>query len=572
MSDTYYEEKRDLGYEWECYQGSGYEDSSITLSKEYTDEMLEGEVRAQLEDMPWESIEWYQERFSTYPRHSGWVDTNRYEPFAVRYYGNVPNFGEDGLRLGQLEYFWRFQSEEGVVYRLEWLTETRDFYSQERGEILAQHVFYILGDGGVMETPHYVEDAPPGPRSSITYLSVYGCNATLEGLPEAEEESPGISLDLDSETGQTERKRHFLDFYSNEDDPIGSLNLAWDHSKIQVYEVDSEVPLSSYQASAEEANGDTHCLEVQGIDAGQSALEWKYSRSGGQTTMKDVITIRAGEPKVVLYAPAAACDGNSIPITVYCFPTNLTPTQIQVSWELSAGNVSYGNPAGDYIQIDPGSDQYHWTIPNARWYATQTDHCNDTAFYNLRCKVSYPNNSPIETDRTLIVDAASKCAYGSANPYDFFSGEIDIQTEQIGPYRWKATVSQGTFVRDVKARINIQVSPDSQFYNLVVAEENFHKTQQFENPNHPIIKNYWKAEDVMTELQKLAPFYGATEKEAKASARREWERVQKQKVKEDQDRFLYPKPDRCAIEKEAKDAVGASYRLKMKCAYPACAN
>jgi hypothetical protein len=272
--------------------------------------------------------------------------------------------------------------------------------------------------------------------------------------------------------------------------------------------------------------------------------------------------------EVICSMPFTACDGEEVPITISVFPKHIAPSQIQVLRSGLAGNSNYGNPAGELSEAEIGSDQYHWKIPNARWYATQSNHCNDAASYTFGCRVSFPGRPITDIYQTLTVDAVS-CAVARVIPDTYFSGEIEVHTEQEGS-QWKATVSQGTFVRDLKAKIDISVPTTSQFYAMNLAEEEYHKYMQYENPDHPILKNYWKAEDVMTELQAKAPFYGDTEEEAKENAKGEWNALRDRYVRTEGERLAYPNPDYCAIEREAKEAVGASYRYKMQCAYPAC--
>ena len=480
------------------------------------------------------------------------------------------------LRLTQLEYYWRIPTDWQVVYRLEWITEARDmdWTAPSHGEVRDTHVAYILGTGGEVETEHFIEDAPSDTKSTIVGLCVYGCNATLMGLSEEEEEAPGINLPLDEGTGLSARKKLHLAFYSSEDDPIGSLSLTWDHNVLQLYEVDSDVPLGSFSVPDVEYFSN-HSLQVQGVAEGQSTLKWQYDRHSGENTMRDVITVRVGEPEIRLLVSPSACDGEEVPVRVLISPTSAVPTQVKMWMDTPEKVKNYGNLCKELSHVEPGTDQLNWVIPNARWYATQSDFCNDAAPYRLCCEVTFQSNVVAKTERIFMAAAVSlNCADARAKPVSVFSGEIAIHAEEYLPKRWRATVSQGTFVRDVKATIENNVSPNSQFYALTVAEETYHKTQQYENPNHPILQNYWSADDIMYQLTHLQNqpryFYGGTKAAAEEAARREWKRLQLVKRKEDNERLEYPNPDRCLLEKEAKDAVGSTYRLKMKCAYPWC--
>ena len=276
-------------------------------------------------------------------------------------------------------------------------------------------------------------------------------------------------------------------------------------------------------------------------------------------------------PRVRIVAPDMVCDGEEAILDIQYRPNTLVPVNVEVWWELPGDVINYGNPANELIQIIQDGGQLRWKIPNARWYSNQPGHCNSTAVYHLRARVTFQNDLVAEsTVRPFVVD--TDCIMGSADTFHYYSGDIDIHTEFDRP-RWKATIMQGTFHRDVRAATTVIVPRNSQFYTTIVAEENFHK-QQAENPNHPILKDFWTVEEVMTKLKLQEPFYGATEATARQAALSALERVKDNIRTETKRRFVYPSAVRCSLEREAKTAanVQASYRFRLECAYPLCGN
>ncbi len=106
---------------------------------------------------------------------------------------------------------------------------------------------------------------------------------------------------------------------------------------------------------------------------------------------------------------------------------------------------------------------------------------------------------------------------------------------------------------------------------MVSGEEIYHRDSQLQNPSHSILKDYWLATNVLTATIAQEPFSGATEQVAIQNARDEFElQVTIEEQRSISAVFSYPGTIRCALETEAKNAVDASHRVAMPCAYPLC--
>lgn len=167
------------------------------------------------------------------------------------------------------------------------------------------------------------------------------------------------------------------------------------------------------------------------------------------------------------------------------------------------------------------------------------------------------------------------CVDGSAQPIQYFSqyfsGDIVINATQVFSDVWHATISPGTFQRDVRAKVWWNTPTNSQYYSMVCGEEIYHRYAQLQNSSHPILKDDWLATNVLAATMAQGPFTRATEREARQNAREAFElQLATEEQRSISAVFACPSAVRCALETEAKNAVGASHREAMPCTYPLC--
>ena len=271
-----------------------------------------------------------------------------------------------------------------------------------------------------------------------------------------------------------------------------------------------------------------------------------------------------------------ACDGEAVEVNLHVTPAsskNLV-TNILFTATKPNGEVDFENPSGQGITFSQrNADIFEWQIDNTRLYSTQANHCNTASDYKIIATCEVPCATvTCETDPvTFTASTTRACIDGEARPTQYFSGDIVIQTTQISENLWHATIVPGSFQRDIQAVARWKVPANSQYYSMVMDEEIYHRDSQLQNPSHSILQDYWLATNVLAATTAQEPFTGKTEQDARNSA---FDKFEEQVITEEQRSiravFSYPGTIRCALETEAKQAVGASHRFAMPCAYPRC--
>jgi hypothetical protein len=133
---------------------------------------------------------------------------------------------------------------------------------------------------------------------------------------------------------------------------------------------------------------------------------------------------------------------------------------------------------------------------------------------------------------------------------------------------WEATVSAGDFRKEVKSLVQVKCNPNSQFYDMIVAEENFHKGQH-EGTTSTILADLWNANTIIQDVLSQNPFVGVSEAEAKAKAD---QAVRDAIIQEERRSLSLFLTRECDLEREAKTAAHSSHRVSLKCTYPSCPN
>ncbi len=316
-------------------------------------------------------------------------------------------------------------------------------------------------------------------------------------------------------------------------------------------------------------NGTT--LYGEGISPGTTTLNWTYS---AQTNCTDSIQVSTIKVEIVP-AQSQACDGEQVDVDLVVTPSSAKShlSAVQFAATKPGGGTQFDNPAGQGITISQrSSDITEWRIDNVRWHSTQADHCNATAAYEIKATYNIGSSQCETVPVTFMADfSLGVCVDGAAQPIQYFSGDIVINRMQLSSNLWHATISPGTFQRDVQANAWWNIPANSQYYSMVSGEEIYHRDSQLQNPSHSILKDYWLATNVLAATMAQEPFTGATEQVARQNARDAFQlQVAAEVQRSISAVFPYPGTIRCALETEAKNAVGASHRVAMPCTYPLC--
>ena len=325
---------------------------------------------------------------------------------------------------------------------------------------------------------------------------------------------------------------------------------------------------------------DKQTVTVKGIKPSQKvndvSLKLEFKPSGVDKWCKPVYYRFSVVGVEVKLAQSQVCDGESVNIKLLIKPEDAKPllNNIQFTATKPDGGTNFDSPSGQGITISQrGTDITRWKIDNARWYSTQFDHCNDTSDYKIRASHKVDDTQCKTESVYFTADTTpgrQACLYGHADPIQLFSGSphyTTVRNPQTGLY--ETTVSQGTFMRDVIAISWWKAPKNSQYYNMVKDEEQYHEKQQMENPDHPRWGTAYLAENIMNDVQANEPYVHRNKRRSKKLAQKAFGKAFKDEMKRS-DTYINRQSIICADEREAKEAVGASHRASMPCTYPDC--
>lgn len=151
----------------------------------------------------------------------------------------------------------------------------------------------------------------------------------------------------------------------------------------------------------------------------------------------------------------------------------------------------------------------------------------------------------------------------------YFLGSPEITATPSGNGSYSATIAAGNFRRSIATTSSGgSFPPASQYYGMMMAEESFH-AGQFKGTNSTIFSNLWLSQSVLNAANAGGPYVGSSSDEARNAAQYSFN--QATTIVENEGNIIASSTAyRCAAEKEAKIAVGSSYRAKLKCTYPSC--
>ena len=279
---------------------------------------------------------------------------------------------------------------------------------------------------------------------------------------------------------------------------------------------------------------------------------------------------------------ATTCDGTqNIQVKVVPIPNTLPVAELAkfggitiVSETVDNDN---GNEAGtSALTIGALDANYRTTIQKAIWYKTNAGaQCNYTSAHWIKgqAQVNGVNvNTPLPGKTDAKLNTGLSCINGKAEVVKAFKGApwLVWGPSPVNPGMWRCVVGGwGTFARDVKGQASWWGPAQSQFMPFVIAEENFHKNNQIENPMHPMMIDLYNPNNVMFNAQFMwwdSPNLAVSQ----AMIIQGFIGLCQAEFMRSNAFFSYPSPRRCAIEKEAKQNTGIQFGFNYPCAYPLC--
>ena len=214
---------------------------------------------------------------------------------------------------------------------------------------------YLEGNGcGMGEASFSI--AGSGGCATNTPLQIFGANATLAGVAEADEESPGGFIAARSVHANVPRTMLALEACGPYGSP-GNLILGWDSSVVNIYTTPSGgSALTQFVTPFHGFNGTN--LYVEGIAPGATTLNWTYSAQTNCTDNIQVSVIRVetiqpdsmpnlqeiddgdgnSKTRIFIVPIAEPMEYPVIPVTVRAtIAPSLSESQLPADWTLQGG-------------------------------------------------------------------------------------------------------------------------------------------------------------------------------------------------------------------------------------------
>ena len=220
---------------------------------------------------------------------------------------------------------------------------------------------YLEGGGcGIGEASFSI--AGSGGCEANTPLQIFGANATLAGVAEADEESPGGFIA--DRTVHTNAPRTMLTLTAC--GPYGSpgnLILTWDSSVVKIYTAPSGgTALTQFVTPFHGFNGTN--LYVEGISPGTTTLNWTYSAQSNCTDSIQVSVIKVGTETIATTPSDRTRTKIGIGEEVVC---SIAPS-MSVNWSVTGGgtvSVATGASTTFTASKSPSSSTVHAQIAGA---------------------------------------------------------------------------------------------------------------------------------------------------------------------------------------------------------------
>ena len=345
-------------------------------------------------------------------------------------------------------------------------------------------------------------------------------------------------------------------------------------------------PIYTFEKDAGDQNQDvitweiTSSTETKEYKFKLTQIEQKYKEcpegwTGGSvseinTDESDEITIAVVEI-YMQFEENFPCDGESVNVDLIVNPKKLENNldNGDFTCQKSGGGTDFDNPSnqGSKMVLRNGN-QLEWKIDNARWFSTQSNHCNVTSSYEALGTIEVKGVAIEVKTRTFVVTAA--CLAGAAWYTKTFDGTPNfITVYNDSTEKWETTIEKGSFVRNIISTWKVDAPDNSQYYPMIEAEEIFHADNQIANPNHVRWGTTYIAENVITAAQSGQPFVGDTQQNSKNMAESAFDSALSAEANRSL-AYLKQESVKCADEKEAKEAANATHYGTMTCRYARC--
>jgi hypothetical protein len=262
------------------------------------------------------------------------------------------------------------------------------------------------------------------------------------------------------------------------------------------------------------------------------------------------------------------CDGSPISMYISALPNGTPQSYLNCFSNFTINSqptlLSFGNPAGTTnLTFTQVSDDYKFNIENAIWYSNTIEKCNKISLYLLSAKATNKDGKIIDAvnPNQIAVSAGKDCIVGASGCCErYFTGKVDIQPYQYGQDIWMVKIYVGTFARDlIPDPITIELSPNSQFYSMVMREEDYHNQQRLGIVPIECVKSTYSVDSVFKfiyERQAQGAVVELTEAEARAKAEQLVMDCQTKEIERSHAYFTRGQPCWCACEYDAKTHFG----------------
>ena len=342
----------------------------------------------------------------------------------------------------------------------------------------------------------------------------------------------------------------------------GVLHLLWDTNDVSFYDAEwsrlssLSIPLGGFA----ETN-----LIMRGISPTESDVFFRWQSSTNGQDVAHVVCYEAN----VAFSDNTPCDGEEVFVTLEIIPQRVDAMFQDAVWtiEASGRGDTFDNPCGCGIELLPvANNPKQWRIPNARWFVPWGYPCDNTAYYELSAQCDFGAFSCNTKGGELAVSAFDPCFGGGFSANTYWAGTLVFNTHQNTNREWVATVSPGTFHREIVGTISITAPTNSQFYPMVLAEESAH-AQQYGNPGSSYLSDLWIAQNVISEVLDQGGFVSTN---AEAARKLAIDAFNEARIAEENRSFSIESNRTCELEREAKQIAGADYWVSLECTYPDC--
>jgi len=278
---------------------------------------------------------------------------------------------------------------------------------------------------------------------------------------------------------------------------------------------------------------------------------------------------------------ATVCDGAELPFSADINPRDNaikiallgTITALKPTYTLAV--PSLGNPLGNTtLKFTAFNATYNSKVENMIWYANIATECNNTSAYNLR--IGGTVNGKAVQSPIVAINAdvnGGTCCNGSAGPTQTFVGE-PTRFSRINPPAagggFEGYVSDWTpYRREMRATTTNIALATSQWRTPIQDEEDYH-VGQITGVNGVLGALQYIRANVINAVNAGGPYIGATRAIANTLCWNAFVAAENAELARSAAMYVYPNAHRCAMERQAKAAVGIAFRFKMACAYPAC--